>query len=127
MTDPTQFMVEQSHLHKILEHQGVLGMGRDYLTQKPCSLHLYTDSFKRSYVMQQYDQVDQEFVSNKLTSITKTSHSHFVSNLTRVCFVSTRKTFKGLFELNIFYDATGVYGYSLEYIIKMKIKNGEKF
>lgn len=50
-----------------------------------------------------------------------------MSNITRVCFVSTRKTQKNLFELNVYYDATGVYGYSLEYIIKMKIKNSEKF
>lgn len=59
MTDPTQFMVEQAHLHKILEHQGILGTGRDFLTGKVCSLHLYGDSNKRTYVMQHYDQVDQ--------------------------------------------------------------------
>jgi hypothetical protein len=62
-----------------------------------------------------------------MTRITKTVHSHFVSNLTKVCFVSTKKNQKGLFDFCIFYDATGVYGYSLEYIIKMKIKNEEKF
>lgn len=75
------------------------------------------------YVMQQFDGVDQTFVSNKMTNLTKSSHSNFVSNVTRVCFISTRKTAKSLFDLNIYYDATGVYGYSLEYMIKMHIKN----
>ena len=77
--------------------------------------------------MQHFDQVDQEFVSTKLTNLTKTSHSSYISNTTRVCFISTRKSQKNLFELNIYYNATGVYGYSLEYIIKMKAKNSEKF
>lgn len=73
--------------------------------------------------MQQYEGVDQNFASDKMTRITKSVHSNFVSNLTRVCFVSTRKNSKGLFDVCVFYDATGVYGYSLEYIIKMKVKS----
>ena len=127
MTDPTQFIVDQSHLHNVLVHEGVLGKGRDFITNRPCSLHLYSDHFKRTYVMQQYDGVDQLFVSDKMTRITKTAHSHFMCNTTRVCFVSTRKNSKNLFDLCVFYDASGVYGYSLEYIIKMKIKSSEKF
>ncbi len=58
-----------------------------------------------------------------MTRITRSVHSHFISNVTKVCFVSTRKNQKGMFDLCVFYDATGVYGYSLEYVIKMKIKN----
>ena len=127
MTDPTQFIVDQAHLHNVLTHEGVLGKGRDYLTNKDCSLHLYSDRFKRTYVMQQYDGVDQHFVSDKMTRITKTAHTNFMPNTTRLCCVCTRKNAKNLFELSLFYDATGVYGYSLEYIIKMKIKNSEKF
>lgn len=127
MTDPIQFIVDQQNVHKVLTHEGVLGKGRDFLTGRNCSLHLYNDKFKKIYVMQQYEGVDQNFVSDKMTRITKTVHSHFVSNLTKVCFVSTKKNQKGLFDFCIFYDATGVYGYSLEYIIKMKIKNEEKF
>jgi hypothetical protein len=127
MTDPIQFIVDQQYVHKVLTHEGVLGKGRDFLTGLFCSLHLYNDKFKKIYVMQQYEGVDQNFVGDKMTRITKTVHSHFVSNLTKVCFVSTRKNQKGLFDFCIFYDATGVYGYSLEYIIKMKIKNEEKF
>lgn len=97
MTDPTQFIVDQAHIHNILSHEGVLGKGRDFLTLKPCSLHLYTDRFKRSYVMQQYEGVDQNFLSEKLTRITKTSHSHFMPNTTKFYCVSTRKSGKNLF------------------------------
>lgn len=123
MTDPIQFIVDQQNIHKVLIHEGLLGKGRDFITGRPCSLHLYNDKFKKIYVMQQFDNADQNFVSDKMTRITKTVHSNFMSNLTKVCFVSTRKNQKGMFDLCIFYDATGVYGYSLEYIIKMKIKN----
>ena len=77
--------------------------------------------------MQQYDGVDQEFVSDKLTRISKTAHSHYMPNTTKFCYVCTRKSSKNLFDLSVFYDATGVYGFSLEYIIKMKIKSNEKF
>ncbi len=63
--------------------------------------------------MQQFNGVDQEFVSNKLTKITKSAHSYFIPNTTKLCFVSTRKNTKGLFDICIFYDASGVYGYSL--------------
>lgn len=127
MTDPTQFIVDQQNIHRVLSHEGLLGKGRDFLTGRQCSLHLYNDKFKRTYVMQQFEGVDQNFVSEKMTRMTKTVHSQFVSNLTKVCFVSTRKNSKGLFDLCVFYDATGVYGSSLEYMIKMKIKNEEKF
>ena len=127
MTDPTQFIVDQTYIHKILTHEGVLGKGRDFMGNKECSLHLYSDKFKRSYVMQLFEGVDQEFVSNKLTRITKSVHSYFMPNSTKVCFVSTRKNTKGLFDISVFYDATSIYGYSLEYIIKMKVKNKEKF
>ena len=113
MTDPTQFIVDQTYIHKVLTHEGVLGKGRDLLTDKSCSLHLYNDKFKRMYVMQEFDGVDQEFVSSKLTRITKSAHSYFNPNSTRLCFVSTRKNTKGLFDISLFYDATGVYGYSL--------------
>jgi hypothetical protein len=58
-----------------------------------------------------------------MARILKTAHNKYISNVTKVCFISTRKNNQGLFDLCIFYDATGVYGYSLEYIIKMKIKN----
>lgn len=127
MTDPTQFIVDQQNIHRVLSHEGLLGKGRDFLTGRQCSLHLYNDKFKRTYVMQQFEGVDQNFVSEKMTRMTKTVHSQFASNLTKVCFVSTRKNSKGLFDLCVFYDATGVYGSSLEYMIKMKIKNEEKF
>lgn len=123
MTDPTQFIVDQANIHKVLIHEGLLGRGRDFITGKSCSLHLYNDKFKKYYVMQQYDSVDQAFVGDKMTRITKAVHSHYVCNVTKVCFVSTRKNSKGLFDLCIFYDASGVYGYSLEYIIKMKTKS----
>lgn len=123
MTDPTQFIVEQQNIHKVLTHEGLLGKGRDFITGKTCSLHLYNDKFKKIYVMQQYESVDQSFVSDKMTRVAKAVHSNYVCNLTKVCFVSTRKNSKGLFDLCVYYDASGVYGYSLEYIIKMKIKN----
>lgn len=54
MTDPTQFIVDQQNIHKVLTHEGLLGKGRDFLTGKVCSLHLYNDRFKKIYVMQQY-------------------------------------------------------------------------
>ena len=113
MTDPIQFIIDQQIIHKVLTHEGLLGKGRDFITGKPCSLHLYNDKYKKIYVMQQFDNVDQNFVSDKMTRITKTVHSQFMSNLTKVCFVSTRKNQRGLFDLCVFYDATGVYGYSL--------------
>lgn len=59
MTDPTQFIVDQAYIHKILTHEGLLGKGRDFLTDKECSLHLYNDKFKRTYVMQEFNGVDQ--------------------------------------------------------------------
>lgn len=113
MTDPIQFIVDQQYIHKVLTHEGLLGKGRDLLTDHSCSLHLYNDRFKKIYVMQQFENVDQNFVSDKMTRITRSVHSHFISNVTKVCFVSTRKNQKGMFDLCVFYDATGVYGYSL--------------
>ena len=63
--------------------------------------------------MQQFDSVDQEFVSGKLTHITKTTHSNFIPNITKLAFVCTRRNSKNLFDISIFYDATHLYGHSL--------------
>ena len=34
MTDPTQFIVDQTYVHKVLTHEGILGKGRDFLTDR---------------------------------------------------------------------------------------------
>lgn len=123
MTDPTQFMIEHSILHRILTHEGLLGKGRDFLTGKPCSLHYYADKYKRNFVMQLFEGVDSDFLSNKLNRMAKAGHSNFVSNIIRPSMFSTRKTSKGFFDFSIFYDVTGIYGMSLESVIGLRVKN----
>jgi hypothetical protein len=52
MNDAFQLIVDQQHIHKVLTHEGLLGKGRDFITGQNCSLHLYNDRFKKTYVMQ---------------------------------------------------------------------------
>ena len=106
MSDPTQFIVSLPTAHALLKHQGIIGVGYDSITDNKCSLHQYTDQYKRTYVTQHFDSIDSDFVSNKLNSIAKYSHSLFISNIVRPAFMSTRKTQKTAYELVIFYDTT---------------------
>ncbi len=94
MSDPTQFIVNLSTVHRLLIHEGVIAMGRDFLTQKSCSIHSYVDQHKRTYTMQLFDSVDSDFVSNKLSSLAKSSHATSLPNLIRPCILTTRKTAK---------------------------------
>lgn len=57
MSDPTQFIVAFSVAHRLLKHEGILGTGKDLITNSTCSLHSYTDKFKRTYIMQLFDSV----------------------------------------------------------------------
>lgn len=54
-------IIPQATIHKVLSHEGILGRGRDFITNTPNTLHLYTDKNKRSYVMQQYTNVSRQF------------------------------------------------------------------
>ena len=94
MSDPTQFIVNLSTVHRLLQPEGIIATGKDFLTNHPCSLHSYTDKFKRTYVMQLFDSVDSDFVSNKLNSMAKCTHSTSLPNLIRPCLFSTRKASK---------------------------------
>ena len=78
------------------------------MTNNSCSLHSYSDKFKRTYVMQLFDSVDSDFVSNKLNSIAKYTHSTSLPNLIRPCLLSTRKSSKTSYELTILYDNQGL-------------------
>ena len=94
MSDPTQFIVNLSTVHRLMQHEGMIGIGKDFMTGHPCSLHSYCDKFKRTYTMQLFDSVDSDFVSSKLSSVAKCSHSTSLPNLVRPCFLATRKTSK---------------------------------
>jgi len=94
MSDPTQFMVSLPIVHNLLKHNGIVGIGYDLMTDQKCSIHQYTDKYKRTYTTQLFDSVDSDFVSSKLNSIAKYSHSLFISNVIRPAFMSTRKTQK---------------------------------
>lgn len=114
MTDPTQFIVNLAHVHKALTHEGVVGIGSDFLTNTPCSLNSYIDQFKHTYVMQHYDGVDADFISSKLNSMTKSAYTTFMPNTLKICFMSTRKNSKNSCELEIFYETTGLGDLSLK-------------
>ena len=58
MSDPSQFVTNLSVAHRLLQHEGIIAKGRDLLTNVPCSIHSYTDKFKRSYTMQMFDTVE---------------------------------------------------------------------
>lgn len=108
MSDPTQFIVNLSTAHRLLQHEGLIGVGKDFMTNHPCSLHSYSDKFKRTYTMQLFDSVDTDFVSSKLSSLAKSSHSSSFPNLIRPCLLSTRKASKTAYELAVFYDTQGI-------------------
>ena len=108
MSDPTQFIVNLSTAHRLLQNEGIIATGKDFMSNKACSLHSYSDKFKRTYVMQLFDSVDSDFVSNKLNSLAKCSHSTFLPNLIRPCLLSTRKSSKTSYELAVFYDNQGI-------------------
>jgi len=97
MSDPTQFVVNLSTAHRLLHHEGIMGTGRDFMTNVPCSLHSYSDRFKRSYVMQLFDGVEADFVTKKFNSIAKSAHSTSLPNLIRPAFITSRKTNKSSF------------------------------
>ena len=120
MSDPTQFIVNLSTAHRLLQHEGIIGTGRDFMTGHSCSLHSYIDQFKKIYTMQLFDSVDSNFVSNKLSSLAKSSHSTSLPNLIRPCLLSTRKASKTAYELAIFYDTQGVNSLTLSELIKAK-------
>ena len=44
--------------------------------------------------MQLFETVDADFVSNKLSSIAKSTHSNSLPNLVRPCLLATRKSTK---------------------------------
>ena len=117
MSDPTQYLVNLSTAHRILQHEGVIGVGRDFMTGTPCTLHYYVDRFKRNYVMLMFEGVDADFVSNKLNSVAKSAHSASLPNLIRPSFFTTRKINKAAFELTIFYDTQGLGELTLAQII----------
>jgi hypothetical protein len=127
MSDPTQFIVALPVAHRLLIHEGVLASGRDFFTESPCTLHHYTDTFKRAYVMQLFDALDSDTISCKLSSIAKYSHSAFLPNVVRPLFLATRKTQKTSFELAIFYGMSGIGDLTLEELISAKKSHGEKF
>jgi len=90
------------------------------MTGQPCSLHSYCDRFKRTYTMQLFDSVDSDFVSSKLNSLAKSSHSSSLPNLIRPCLLSTLKASKGVYELAVFYDTQGIGELTLAELIKAK-------
>lgn len=108
MSDPTQFIVNLWVTHRLMAHEGVFASGRDFVTSLPCSLHTYSDKFKRTYTMQLFDSVDSDFISNKLNSLAKSAHSASLSNLIRPAFLTTRKSNKTNYELAVFYDTQGI-------------------
>ena len=97
MSDPTQFVVNFSTAHRLLHHEGIMGTGRDFMTNAPCNLHFYSDRFKRIYVMQLFDGVEADFVTKKFNSIAKSAHSASLPNLIRPAFMTSRKTNKTCF------------------------------
>lgn len=103
MSDPTQFIVNLHTVHRLMHHQGLLSVGCDRSSGQNYTLHSYTDDYKKNYVMQLFDSLDPDAVSNKLSAMTKYSHSLFVPNVIRPVFVSTRKNSKNTFELSVFY------------------------
>ena len=58
--------------------------------------------------MQLFDSVDSDFVSSKLNSVVKATHSTFLPNLIRPSILATRKINKNGYELAIFYDNQGI-------------------
>ena len=108
MSDPTQFIVNLSTVHRLLQHEGLIGAGRDFMTNQPYSLHSYSSNFKRTYTMQLFEAVDSTFVSSKLNSLAKSAHSSSLPNLIRPCLLSTNKSSKTSYELAVFYDTQGI-------------------
>ena len=108
MCDPTQFIVPLPIAHRLMTHEGIIAIGRDFFTENQCSLHGYTDIFKRNYVMQLFDGLDPDTLSAKMNAIAKYSHSSFLPNVVRPTFMSTRKSQKIAYELAIFYETTGI-------------------
>ena len=106
MSDPTQFIVNLPTIHRLMHHQGLLSVGRDRSSGQSYTLHSYSDDHKKNYVMQLFDSLDPDTVSNKLSALTKYSHSLFVPNVLRPIFMSTRKNTKNAFELSVFYETT---------------------
>jgi len=120
MTNPTQFILNLSTVHRLLQHEGLIGIGKDFITDQASTIHTYSDKFKRSYVMQLYDNIETDFLSSKLNSIAKSAHSTFVSNMLRPLFMCTRKSSNKSYELAIFYDLTGLGYTTLETVIQSK-------
>lgn len=94
MSDPTQFIVPLNVAHRLLTHEGLVATGRDLFTTATCSLHSYSDSYKKTYVMQLYDALDPDTLSSKLNALARFSHSAFLPNVVRPAFMSTRKSQK---------------------------------
>lgn len=67
MIDQNQFIADLASIHRVLRHEGVIGVGRDILTGLPCSLHSYTDRFGRSYIMQMFDKGDEDTINSKIS------------------------------------------------------------
>jgi hypothetical protein len=108
MSDPTQFIVPLAVAHRLMAHEGIVAVGRDYFNGTQCSLHSYVDICKRTYVMQLYDALDPDLLSSRLNALAKYSHSAFLPNVVRPVFMSTRKSQKASYELAIFYETTGI-------------------
>lgn len=108
MSDPTQFIVNFWVVHRLLSHEGILFTGKDLLSQSLCSLHSYSDKFKRTYTMQLFDSVDSDFVSHQINSLSKSCHSTSLPNLIRPILITTRKSNKTNYELAVLYDTQGM-------------------
>ena len=97
MSDPTQFIVNLSLAHRLMQHQGVIGTGKDLLSGTRCALHSYCNPFDNTYVVQTFDAVDTDFVSCKMNALAQSTHSAFVPNIIRPCLFTTRKSSKSLY------------------------------
>lgn len=105
MSDPTQFIVSYTLLHRLFQHEGIIGGNRDP-TGLPYSLHSYTDPNGGAYHLQLFEALESETLSNRMSTLAKMAHSSFVPNLVRPALMATRKTGKTVYELAVLYDVS---------------------